>query len=364
MKPNVDDIFEIKIDRITYNGGRGIGRHFNFVVFVEGAAPGETLTVKVTKVKKSYCEAKLIKIIEPGPNRVTPTCQYYENCGGCQLQHISYEEQIIQKQSIVARVAKNLKVNIQPDIIESPKKINYRNRIQLHNKNSKLGFYKKNSHSFLEIHSCLIANEKINLHIKNILPSSERVEIALTTEGKVITRNPKKNNIHNLFSQVNTEVNQLLTQYILSFIEGKNYSHIYDAYCGQGNFTFPIHALAQTTPITGIEFSHNNIRAAKSKLSDINFVESSVENYFKQQPAIENSLVLLDPPRSGCHKTIFKNINKAKKIIYISCDLSTFERDAKILIQQGFQIIQFKGFDMFPQTSHIEVCAHFLKIEQ
>jgi 23S rRNA (uracil1939-C5)-methyltransferase len=244
-------------------------------------------------------------------------------------------------------------------MIPSPIGFNYRNRIQLHSKKNQLGYYQKNTHTFLPIDYCAIADEKINKLLPDLSTGYKRLEIAVTQSDEVITRNPQKNNNHNLFSQVNTKVNNLLIEHVSNLARNDNYSHIYDAYCGQGNFSFPLHKIFPSLPLTGVEFSQSNVKAAQAIHSKINFVESSVESYFRKHPAIHNSLVILDPPRAGCHKSIFNNIAKAKKIIYISCDLSTFERDAKILIQEGYEIKSLDGFDMFPQTSHIEVCASF-----
>jgi len=361
MKPNVGDILELNIDRLTYNGGRGLGRHFNFVVFVADTAPGDKISAEIIESKKNYAVAKLVKVLEPGPNRIDPLCEYYNHCGGCQLQHITYNEQLTQKKSFIEKSIKNLKVNIATDVIPSPKEYNYRNRIQLHNKNKKLGYFKKKTHDLIEINKCIIADERINNELKNISSNSPRIEVALTKDGSIVTRNPKKLDAHSLFSQVNSHVNDLLINHVIMAASESSYAKIYDAYCGQGNFTLPLYEKFNSTPITGIEYSSNNITAAKKLNNKINFVENSVEKYFKSNPAEKDSLVVLDPPRSGCHKSVFNGIIESKKIIYISCDLSTFERDAKIIMSSGYNLDKLTGFDMFPQTSHIEVCGVFSK---
>ena len=117
MKPNVGDILDLNIDRLTYNGGRGLGRHFNFVVFVANTAPGDKVSVKIIESKKNYAVAKLIKILSPGPNRIDPLCEYYEHCGGCQLQHITYSEQLEQKKSFLKKSIKNLKLDLKTKVI-------------------------------------------------------------------------------------------------------------------------------------------------------------------------------------------------------------------------------------------------------
>ena len=117
MKPNVGDILELNIDRLTYNGGRGLGRHNNFVIFIADTAPGDSVKIKITESKKNYAVAELIEVLEPGPNRISPKCQYYDQCGGCQLQHITYDEQLKQKKSFLDKSAKNLKIQTETKVI-------------------------------------------------------------------------------------------------------------------------------------------------------------------------------------------------------------------------------------------------------
>ncbi len=81
--------------------GEGVGRIEGFTVFVEGGLPHEELTVKITEVKKSYATGQLVKIVKASPDRVEPACGIYKECGGCQLQHMSYEAQLKAKQQQV-----------------------------------------------------------------------------------------------------------------------------------------------------------------------------------------------------------------------------------------------------------------------
>ena len=73
------------------SSGEGVGRVDDFTVFVPFALPGETVKVSINMVKKTYATGKLIDIVTPASNRIEPTCNLYGVCGGCQLQHITYE---------------------------------------------------------------------------------------------------------------------------------------------------------------------------------------------------------------------------------------------------------------------------------
>ncbi|WP_235782086.1 TRAM domain-containing protein, partial [Paenibacillus senegalensis] len=81
--------------------GEGVGRYQGFTLFVEGTLPGERALVHVLKVKKQYGYAKLLDLIEHSPHRTKAPCPIFEACGGCQLQHLSYEAQLRHKRQLV-----------------------------------------------------------------------------------------------------------------------------------------------------------------------------------------------------------------------------------------------------------------------
>lgn len=80
------------------SAGEGIGRADGYTLFVKGALPGETVRVGIMKTKKNYGYARLIEILQPSPDRAEPVCPVFGKCGGCQLQHCSYERQLLWKQ--------------------------------------------------------------------------------------------------------------------------------------------------------------------------------------------------------------------------------------------------------------------------
>ena len=83
------------------SGGEGVGKIDGFAVFAVGALPGETVRVKLNQVKKSYATGQVIKVVTTSKERVTPLCPVYKECGGCQLQHLSYDGQLKAKQQQV-----------------------------------------------------------------------------------------------------------------------------------------------------------------------------------------------------------------------------------------------------------------------
>ncbi|MDP4171560.1 MAG: TRAM domain-containing protein, partial [Bacillota bacterium] len=92
--------FPLTIKRLGING-EGVGYFKRQVVFVPGALPGEEVVVEVTNVTPRFAEAKIKKIRIPSKDRVAPLCPVYDQCGGCQLQHLSYHRQLVEKRDIV-----------------------------------------------------------------------------------------------------------------------------------------------------------------------------------------------------------------------------------------------------------------------
>ena len=91
---------EVRIDNYGHEG-EGVGRYHNFTVFVPEVLKGELALVKITEVKKNFSRAEVLKILEPVPERIIPPCQAASSCGGCQLQHLNYPDQLSLKQQRV-----------------------------------------------------------------------------------------------------------------------------------------------------------------------------------------------------------------------------------------------------------------------
>jgi len=133
---------ETVIDIIGMNhDGEGVGRANGYTLFVQGALPGETVRVRVMKTKKQYGYAKLLEIVKASPDRVSAPCPIYDQCGGCQIQHMSYAGQLAWKRQLVVdnlqRIGKlNVLVEdaeqaIQTEQISPEEQMNGSNRIRL-----------------------------------------------------------------------------------------------------------------------------------------------------------------------------------------------------------------------------------------
>ena len=95
--------FPLTIKRLGING-EGVGFFKKHVVFVPGALPGEVITAHVTEVQRRFATAKIKQIREKSEDRVTPPCPVYDACGGCQLQHMTYTRQLVEKRDIQSHI--------------------------------------------------------------------------------------------------------------------------------------------------------------------------------------------------------------------------------------------------------------------
>lgn len=112
--------------------GKAIARYNNFVIFVEGAVPGDVADVMIYRNKKNFAEARIVNLLKTSEYRVTPVCEHFGTCGGCKWQHMSYAKQLAFKQKQVEEVFRRIgKVELPPmaPIIGSAKTERYRNRL-------------------------------------------------------------------------------------------------------------------------------------------------------------------------------------------------------------------------------------------
>lgn len=149
--------------------GSGVGYMNGIATFVPGLLPGETGEVEVYYAKKKWQRARLQSIIKRSPERIAAPCSVFEGCGGCQLQHTTYEETLLWKQRWVedalSRIGK-ISVEVKP-VIGMPTPWRYRNKARLHREpTGKLGYYKEKSKDLVHFSDCLLLSERMNRWIR------------------------------------------------------------------------------------------------------------------------------------------------------------------------------------------------------
>ncbi len=162
-----NDVFQVRIEDMS-DTGEGIGKTDGFIWFVKDAVIGDVVEAKVMKTKKSYGFARLIQVLEPSACRVTPRCPSARQCGGCQLQAMSYEEQLRFKENKVrnnlSRIGGLTEIPMEP-IIGMDEPWRYRNKAQFpfgKDKDGRIitGFYAGRTHAIIEQEDCLLGVEE------------------------------------------------------------------------------------------------------------------------------------------------------------------------------------------------------------
>ncbi len=192
---------QITIDKLAF-GGSGIGRIDGKACFIPFTAPGDIAEISITKDKRSYSEGILKRLLNSSRFRIKPLCSVFGSCGGCNWQHISYEEQCLQKEQIFAdtlwRFARVAAEKIKP-VLKAPSPYNYRQRVQLKvsftGRDLSLGFYRSASHQVVDLPGrCEIAAFPLNIaldEVRSLLTSfSEphkvpQIDLVSSTAGQV-----------------------------------------------------------------------------------------------------------------------------------------------------------------------------------
>ena len=163
-----EETYELQIDRLG-TSGEGVGRYDNFTVFVPNALPCETVSVIIEEVKNSYARGRIKQILHESVDRVAPLCQLYEECGGCQLQHLSYEAQLHAKRAQVVDALIHIGKLPQIPVMETlraEEPWNYRNKMQFPiGRNSGkivIGCFAQGSHRIINTKNCHIQRAENN----------------------------------------------------------------------------------------------------------------------------------------------------------------------------------------------------------
>ena len=371
MSLKLGDKINLAIHDLAF-GGEGVGRVEEFVVFVSFVIPGETAEVEITEVKKNFARAKLLRVLAPAPERVTPQCKYFTHCGGCQYQHIDYAAQLRMKHKQISdlfvRVGKISAEKIAP-VIGCPQPYGYRNRIMIRSqwngpaKKLEIGFIRADNNFVVDIDECQIAEPPLNEQIQQVRANPPprgglKFVLRVQPEGWSV---PKDS-----FFQNNFFLLPRLVETVKGFLQASGAQHLIDLYCGVG--FFGIEAAGAVKSFVGVEYDQMAIRAAREnvKLRNVTngeFIaaksEEALPELQKKYPRNETS-VILDPPRKGCWPSLLELLRSTRpaQIIYVSCHPATMARDLNILCAEGvFELARVQPLDMFPQTQHVECVA-------
>ncbi|WHY87471.1 23S rRNA (uracil(1939)-C(5))-methyltransferase RlmD [Neobacillus novalis] len=190
IKIQLNQTFPLTIKRLGING-EGVGYFKKQVVFVPGALPGEEVVVEATKINPKFAEAKIKKIRIKSPHRVQPLCPVYDQCGGCQLQHLHYDQQLKEKRDIILQSLERHtklaidKLDIRETIgMEDPWGYRNKSSFQVGQKDGKVlaGLYGLNSHQLIDIDQCAVQHSQTNEATSKVKQILEELRIPIYNE--------------------------------------------------------------------------------------------------------------------------------------------------------------------------------------
>lgn len=168
------DRLNVYVEDLTHDGS-GVAKIDGYPLFIPNVLPEEEAVVEITKLNKKYGFAKLVEVTKAAPNRIDPPCHVFWECGGCQLQHLSYEGQLVRKQKMVRdvidRIAKLPHVPVHPVMgMDHPWRYRNKSQIPFQERNGEVvaGFYKTKSHDIVDTDICLIQTEEADALMETI----------------------------------------------------------------------------------------------------------------------------------------------------------------------------------------------------
>ncbi len=347
-------------------------------VFVSGAWEGEHIKAKITHQKQKLLFAKTLEVLTPHPDRHEPPCAHHtakpNACGGCPWLFMSYSAQLAAKQKRVAAALAPLLTSsaILHPILGAPNPLGYRHRAQFKTDGQTLGFLSAHSHQLVSIDDCQALTEGANQQLHRLhqqLPNCEwqsRKRNRLTT----LDINETKVSVNQRlpFAQANRDQNHMMRRWLRQTLSSLPRTQgVLELFAGSGNFTEVIAELGfnQITAVEGVMEATEALGAKQlpnvHAITQDLFHEQGILRLTQQLGQIDT--LVLDPPREGFKIIGFltQALKDLQQVMYISCDLATFKRDAQVLIEQGFQLLEVQPVDGFAQTPHVELLATFTR---
>jgi 23S rRNA (uracil1939-C5)-methyltransferase len=403
-------------------GGRMLARHNGHVVLVWGAIPGERVSARVERVGKGVVFADTADILSPSPDRRGDVGDW--RCGGNVLAFVAYPRQLQLKGQIIqdalARIGR-VPLAAAPDVIGSPEH-GYRMRARLHASNGQVGFYREGTHALcgvgqtrqladatsawvaqveeiVERHSLegLAAMElaenisgdqracHLELHagadgaafralaagLAGLSASrSDQPGVEVLSGAPVITdtvRGVRLQREVRAFFQGNRFLIEPLVQHVSARVPD---GPVIDLYAGVGLFGLSLAAagasnviVVEGDPVSALDLQANAEPFAGRVRVERRSVEQFVALVRDRKEDLTSATMIVDPPRTGMSKEALAgaiDLHPAR-IVYVSCDVATFARDTRTLIDAGYELAELTGVDLFPNTAHVESVAVFAR---
>jgi len=398
-------------------GGRMLARHNGQVVLVWGAIPGERVRARVERTGKGVLFAETIEVVAASADRRDAVADW--RCGGNVLAHVAYERQLQLKSEIIrdafTRIGR-LPLDAAPSVTGSPEQ-GYRMRARLHVRGGRIGFVREGSHdvcavdqtgqvlpamvSWIAAAEARLRSDRLaglaSIEIAENIPADERavhLELepgtdpqrfaGLSTEdvtgvsAQVLDRHGvvtlsgtpmvsdsigavRLRRDVRAFFQGNRFLLETLVQRVSAHVPDEP---VVDLYAGVGLFGLSL-AAARSAPVTLVEgdgVSGRDLEENAAPYADrARIIRTSVEDFLRHDKPAANETFIVDPPRTGMSSNAVRAVAALKpaRVVYVSCDVATLARDARMLVDADYALGDVSGLDLFPNTAHVETIAVF-----
>jgi 23S rRNA (uracil1939-C5)-methyltransferase len=402
----------LKIEKLVF-GGHGLARDGNGVMLIPDVAAGDVVEVLEDGAKGGARIGRVVKIVNPSPNRREPPCRYAGECGGCGWLHLSYDEQVRCKKDILVDCVTRIGKFDYPHDVEvfTANEFGYRIRAQIKVDygNNAAGFFRKKTNDVVRVDACLLLDKRLNsvlaglnggmirgINTINVIDNDiinnggqtskkyvDGVSSVKMLVGDRVASDPVIDGLTNAATEINVSNIKFLADGG-SFFQSNGFllerlgrwasgllggGFCLDLYGGIGFFSLML--ADDFEEIVLVENVAGQVRAAErnfavNKKDHIRAVLADVERGGGLQKAAGGrrpDCVVVDPPRPGLVKAMRKWLIETapRSILYVSCNPSTFARDAGALLGGGYRLTKLALFDLYPNTHHMEVAGIFVR---
>jgi 23S rRNA (uracil1939-C5)-methyltransferase len=375
-------------------GGEGIAREASGrVLFVRGGVPGDRVRVRITEAHKRFARAEIAELVQPSAQRIAPRCAVHGMCGGCGWQQVAYPAQLAAKREILRdALARGAGIALESlaepvEIVPSPQPFAIRSRARLLRSGGRVGYRRWRSHELVATNECPMLAPPLQAALARLAAAAPRGEgelelacgergelsvtgaraagfaeraIALATPGGEIEVSPGG------FFQAHATLRRALADAVLA--HAGSGARGLELHAGAGFFTLGLAAqfaeliAVESAPRAVSDLRANLARAGRTNVRVLG-LRASRALAAPEVVRFAPEVVVLDPPRVGLGEGEAAALARlgARRIVYVSCDPATLARDLRVLLRSGYALARCVGFDLFPQTPHLEALAVLLR---
>jgi len=349
------------------------------VVFVRGGVPGETCRIEVTDdSRRAWWRGRVVEVLRPSPDRVTPPCPVAGRCGGCDWQHIGLDRQRrLKSESISGQLRHLAGLDASVSVSAVPGDVGglaWRTRMRYVGDGAAVGLRAPFSHDIVPLPSggCPLAapGGPEPRQLMAWLRGTGEIAVTVSESGTTVW-SPQRGVISGEavvkqsvagrafavradgFWQVHPGAGEVLTGAMIEALRPRPGESALDLYCGVGLFTATLADAG--VRVTGVEVNTAAAALARFNVPTATIVTGRVERAeWTCGDAVD--LVVLDPPRAGAGAAVVRRVAavRPRAIAYIACDEAALARDVATFASVGYRLTGIEAFDMFPMTAHVE----------